>query len=313
MYIQISHLRSILALAETGSLTAAARQLHLTQSALSHQLKGLEKHFDANLFQRKSRPLQFSAAGEKLLALARAIVPRVQECEYSLSRMAQGVVGRLHIGIECHSCFQWLMPTLDLYRESWPEVELDLTLGHSFTPLPALKSGRVDLVISSDLLPEPALVFQPLFGYESWLAVSTDHPLAERERVCPQDLQPETLITYPVEQGRLDVFSLFLHPAGIQPAAVRHVELTPMILQLVASNRGVTVLPSWALDEYAGNPRLCFLPMGAQGVWGTLYVVMRRSDSDKPYMQGFVEQARLTCFEQLPGISTLAGDMLMKQ
>jgi len=312
MYIQVSHLRSILALAEAGSLTAAARQLHLTQSALSHQLKGLEKHFGLSLFQRKSRPLQFTAAGEKLLILARGVLPQVQACDDALLRMSRGVTGRLHIGIECHSCFQWLMPALDLYRESWPEVELDLTLGHSFAPLPALKSGRVDLVVSSDLLPGPDLVFQPLFGYESWLAVSTDHPLAEKERAYPGDLQPETLITYPVEQSRLDVFSLFLHPAGVQPAVVRHVELTPMILQLVASNRGVTALPSWALDEYAGNPRLRFLPMGEQGVWGTLYVVMRRSDSDKPYMKDFVEQARETCFDQLPGITSVAGGMLTK-
>ncbi len=302
MYLQLNHLRSLLALVETGSLTAAAQQLHLTQSALSHQIKGLEDYFGTRLFQRKSRPLKLSVAGDKLLALARVVVPQVEDCEYSLTRMAAGVAGRLHIGIECHSCFQWLMPTLDRYREYWPEVELDLTLGHSFAPLPALKSGRVDLVISSDWQPDPALAFVPLFRYESWLAVSADHPLVDRERLFPEDLQTETLITYPVEQGRLDVFSLFLHPAGVQPAAVRHVELTPMIMQLVASNRGVSAFPSWVYHEYLHDLPVHTLPMGEKGVWATLYAVLRKEDVQAAYMQGFLERAKATCFDSLPGI-----------
>ncbi|HID44175.1 MAG TPA: LysR family transcriptional regulator [Chromatiaceae bacterium] len=302
MYLQISHLRSLRALAETGSLTAAAQRLCLTQSALSHQIRGLEEHFGTRLFQRKSRPLQFSAAGEKLLELARATLPCIQECENSLMRMAEGMAGRLHIGIECHSCFQWLMPVLDRYRESWPEVELDLTLGHSFEPMPALRSGNVDLVISSDPVADPDLCFRPLFSYESLLVVAAGHPLADQAIVHPGDLSDKTLITYPVSPARLDVFSVFLQPAGVQPAQIRHVELTPMIMQLVASNRGVAVLPSWALHEYRDNPRLCFLSLGEGGIQGTLYAGMRSDDLDKPYVQGFLQQARDTCFEQLPGI-----------
>ncbi|WP_457664847.1 LysR family transcriptional regulator [Thiolapillus sp.] len=306
MYLQISHLRSLLALAETGSLTAAAQRLHLTQSALSHQIRGLEEHFGTRLFQRKSRPLKLSVAGEKLLELARFTLPRIQACEYSLSRLADGVAGRLHIGIECHSCFQWLMPALDLYREDWPEVELDLTLGHSFEPMPALRSGRVDVVISSDPVADPDIEFIPLFSYESRLAVNANHVLAMRDFVRPRDLADQVLITYPVEPGRLDVFARFLQPAGVQPARIRHVELTPMIVQLVASDRGVTSLPDWALHEYSDNPRLRFLALGKDGVRGTLYAGMRSSDSNKPYMQGFVRQARNTCFDRLPGITPVA-------
>jgi len=308
MYLQISHLRCLLALEETGSLTAAAGRLHLTQSALSHQIRGLEAHFGTQLFQRKSRPLKLSVAGEKLLELAHIVIPRVQACEDSLSRLAEGIAGRLHIGIECHSCFQWLMPVLDLYREDWPEVELDLTLGHSFEPMPALRSGHVDVVISSDPVADPDLEFFPLFSYESRLVVNAGHPLASRDFVRPGDLSEQTLITYPVSPGRLDLFSRFLQPAGVQPARIRHVELTPMMLQLVASNRGVTALPSWALHEYNDNPRLRFLSLGKAGIKGTLYAGMRSSDSGRPYMQGFVDQARATCFECLPDIMPVEED-----
>lgn len=307
MFLRISHLRCVLTLAETGSLTAAAERLHLTQSALSHQVKGLEEHFHITLFRRKSRPLRFTPAGEHLLSLAREVLPRLEECEGTLARMGEGRHGRLHIAIECHSCFQWLMPALDSYRESWPEVELDLTQAHSFEPLPALRSGRIDLVISSDLRPAPGLVFQPLFRYESLLVVATGHPLAERGYVLPADLKSETLITYPVDYGRLDVFSRFLLPAAVQPAAVRHVELTPLVIQLVASGRGVAVLPGWALQEYLQAGQLKTIRLGPKGVQATLYAVIREEDAASDYMRSFLEQAHRTCFSRLPGIQEPAG------
>lgn len=303
MFLRVSHLRCILALADTGSLTAAAERLHLTQSALSHQIKGLEERFQVSLFRRKSRPLQFTAAGERLLSVARQLVPQLEECERSLELIGQGRCGRLYIAIECHSCFQWLMPTLDAYRESRPDVELDLTQAHSFEPFPALRSGRVDLVISSDQVPEPDLVFHPLFSYDYLLAVAPDHPLATAPRILPHNLATETLITYPVSPGRLDVFSRFLLPAGIQPAAIRHVELTPMIVQLVAGGRGVAVLPGWALQEYLEDGHLKALQLGSQGLRATLYGVVRHEDARMDYMKDFLDQARKTCFSRLPNIT----------
>ncbi len=302
MYMRLSHLRAILALADSGSLTAAAQRLHLTQSALSHQIRGLEQHFQVSLFRRKSRPLQLTPAGERLLRLAKQVLPQLEDCELALEHMGRGRSGRLHIAIECHSCFQWLMPALDAYRESWPEVELDLTQAHSFQPLPALHSGRVDLVISSDRHPHPALHFQPLFSYESLLVVAANHPLASKSSIQPGDLETETLITYPVEPGRLDVFSRFLHPARVHPAEIRHVELTPLVIQLVASGRGVAVLPGWAVQEYLGGEQLATLRLGRRGVWGTLYAVVRREDEEQAYMREFLDQARRTCFSRLPGI-----------
>jgi LysR family transcriptional regulator for metE and metH len=302
MYLSISHLRCLEALAATGSLTAAAQRLHLTQSALSHQIKGLEQHFGVILFRRKSRPLNLTPAGERLLSLAREVLPLMEGCEYVLERMGHGQTGRLHIAIECHSCFKWLMPTLDSYRESWPEVELDLTQAHSFDPLPALRSGRVDLVITSDPQADPALVFHPLFSYESLLAVAASHVLAQQEYVSPADLADETLITYPVDPARLDVFSRFLSPAGVQPAAVRQVELTPLIVQLVASGRGVCALPAWALVEYRKGNQLQTLRLGKRGLQATLYAAIRAEDGSADYLDAFLQQASRTCFAQLPDI-----------
>ncbi len=302
MYLQISHLRLMRTLAQTGSLTKAAQHLHLTQSALSHQLKGLETHFQTRLFRRKSRPLQFTPAGQKLLDLAASVIPKMDACEQLLIHMGKGQAGRLHIAIECHSCFQWLMPTLDAYRRNWPKTELDLTQAHSFEPLSALLAGQVDLVIGTAATPDPELVHCPLFGYEALLVVAENHPLAHKTEIEAKDFATETLLTYPVDSGRLDVFSRFLQPAGVQPAQIRHVELTPMLIQLVASSRGVAVLPGWALQEYLSNGGVCARSLGVDGLWATLYASVRKAELGLPFMDAFIQQARSSSFATLEGI-----------
>ncbi len=292
MNLEIRHLRTLQALAHEGSLSAAAERLHLTQSALSHQLKGLEAQLGAPLYQRKSRPLRLTRQGERLLALADEVLPRIDAARRDLQRMGTGARGRLFIAIECHSCFAWLMPTMDRYRHLWPEVEMDLTTSFAFDPLPALVRGELDLVVTSDPRPVSGIHYEPLFEHEALLALAPDHPLTQRRWIRPQDLRGETLITYPVERTRLDVFSRFLDPAGIEPAAVRQTELTVMMVQLVASRRGVAVLPDWALAEYLSGGQITARPLGRHGLHGTLHAAIRRQDHGMPWMTDFIQTAR---------------------
>ena len=292
VHFELRHLRTLLAMAETGSLTAAARRLHLTQSALSHQLKSLEEQVEAPLFHRKTRPLRFTRQGRRLLDLAREVVPAVEQARRDLQRMAGGDQARLHIAIECHSCFAWLMPAMDHYRALWPEVEMDLTTSFTFDPLPALARGELDLVVTSDPRPIDGIGYERLFEYHALLALAHDHPLAERRWIEPEDLADQTLITYPVAPERLDVFTRFLDPAGVRPAAVRQTELTVMMMQLVASRRGVAALPDWALAEYLERDYVIARPLGAQGVAGVLHAAVRTTELAQPWMQDFFAATR---------------------
>lgn len=293
-------------LRDTGSVVQAAQRLHLTQSALSHQAKALEDYFGVCLFVRKSRPLRFTPAGQRLLALADKVLPAVLAAERDLSRYTGGQAGRLHIAIECHSCFEWLMPTMDAFRGNWPEVELDILTGFGFDPLPALSRGEVDLVISADPIDDPAISYRPLFRYQGMLALARQHPLAAKSWIDPTDLADQTLITYPVERARLDVFKHFLGPGGVEPAAVRTTELTAMILQLVASNRGVAALPSWVLTEYLNRDYVTARPLGRTAFWCTLFAAVRAADAGLPYMSDFMDTAQETSFRVLHGIQMAA-------
>jgi len=307
MHIDLKHLRTLSALAETGSLTAAAERLHLTQSALSHQLKALEAQLDAPLFVRKSRPLRLTRQGERLLQLAREVLPKVEAARRDLQRMASGEAGRLFIAIECHSCFAWLMPTLDRYRHLWPEVEVDLAASLAFDPLPALAAGELDLVVTSDPRSIDGIHYEPLFRYQALLAMSPGHPLAEKAHVDPDDLATETLVTYPVERQRLDIFTRFLDPAGVEPGAVRHTELTVMMIQLVASSRGVAALPDWALAEYLESGSVIARPLGEEGLHGTLFAAVRENERNLAWMEEFLDTARQVSFERLRGIRPAGG------
>src|SRR5690606_22809829 len=124
--IEIRHMETLVAIRDSGSLSDAAERLHVTQSALSHQLRELEERLGTKLLNRRTRPLRFTTAGLRVLSLAETVLPRVQTTERELRRLAAGRTGRLHMAIECHSCFQWLMPALDEFRRQWPEVALDL-------------------------------------------------------------------------------------------------------------------------------------------------------------------------------------------
>lgn len=300
--IEVRHLRTLAALRDAGSLGGAADRLCLTQSALSHQLKDLEERLGCGLFVRKTRPPRFTSAGARLLQLADQLLPLLRAAEADLGRLSAGRSGRLHICIECHSCFEWLVPCLNSYRAAWPEVQLDLTTGFSFAPLPALARGDLDLVITADPQDLGGLAYQPLFTYEALLAVAKGHPLAGAGFVQPEALAGEQLITYPVDRHRLDIFTRFLDPADIEPAAVRTAELTAMIAQLVASGRGVACLPNWALTEYLERDALTALRLGKAGLWVKLYAALREDQREAAFMQDFIATAVATCFASLSGI-----------
>jgi LysR family transcriptional regulator for metE and metH len=292
MILEIRHLRAIYTIARSKNLNQAAQKLHLTPSALSHQIKTIENHFETTLFFRQHKPLGLTDAGQRLLDLAERVLPLVENTEHELKQIANGKAGRLFITIECHACFEWLLPTLEQYRKQWPDIHIDIKLGMSFDPLPALSRGEIDLVISTDPVDKPGLSFLTLFPYQALLVMNDQHPLKDKAFINAEDLAEQTLITYPVERSRLDVFRHYLDPANVEPAQVRQVELTTMMMQLIAVGQGVAALPDWLLDAPTTAKSLIGKPLGAKGMHGMLHAACRDQDIETPYISAFIELAR---------------------
>jgi LysR family transcriptional regulator for metE and metH len=292
MHFEFRHLRTIRAIHEAGGLARAADVLNITQSALSHQVKGLEDQTGVELFVRRTKPLKLSAAGMKFLRLAEKILPEIEALQDDFRGLLAGRLGRLHIAIECHACFEWLFPVLEEFRKAWPDVDVDIRPGLAFDAMGALQKEEVDLVISSDPETLDGVEFSPLFDYAPMFVAAANHPLAAKKYVDAEDFRDEILITYPVERARLDVFSQLLSPAKVEPRGVRQVELTAVILLLVASGRGVAVLPDWVLRDVRVHSDYITRPITRGGLLRRLYGATRTQDTARPFMAHFLRLAR---------------------
>jgi LysR family transcriptional regulator for metE and metH len=302
--LELRHLKTLAALREAGNLLRAATLLNVTQSALSHQIKLLEDHHGTLLFERKSVPVRFTPAGERLLKLADAVLPQVAGAERDIVRLGQGVAGQLRIAVECHTCFDWLMPAMDVFRSRWPEVELDIVSGFQADPVGLLYSHRADVAIVSEIDPDETVDYHPLFRFEIVALVAKDHALAEREILEAQDFATDTLITYPVPDDMLDVVRQVLKPAGVETAR-RTTELTVAILQLVASKRGIATLPIWAAQNYLDRNYVLAKRITTEGLTGKLYAACLPETSGKPYLADFVSTTRESCYLNLSSIDLL--------
>lgn len=274
-----------------GSVTAAAEALHLTQSALSHAIRRLEATAGVTVWEKEGRRLRPTQAGRYLIALAQRVLPQLEQAEATLADFARGQKGMLRIGMECHPCYRWLLRVVEPYLAAWPQVDVDVRQAFQFGGVGALIGHEIDLLITPDPVERPGLAYQPVFDYEMRLAVAETHPLAGREVVVPGDLTGEVLITYPVSPERLDVYTRFLVPGGCLPRAVKVIETTDIMLQMVAAGRGATALPDWLIDEYRASLPIRSLRLGREGIAKSIHVGRRADDAATDYVEAFIRLA----------------------
>lgn len=303
-FLELRHLRTLLALKETGSVSMAAKRVYLTQSALSHQIKLMEEQFGLSLFERKSNPLRFTAAGDRLIRLANEILPKVVDAERELARVKHGDAGQLRIAVECHTCFDWLMPAMDEFRQHWSLVELDIVSGFHTDPVGLLLSHRADWAIVSEVEQNDDVLFKPLFSYEMVGICSKDHPLANKEVWQAEDFAEETWVTYPVPDDMLDLYRQVLKPKGINPPR-RTTELTIALIQLVASRRGIATVPYWAALPYLEKGYVVARKITEEGLYSNLYAAIRKEDANLAYIEDFHQTVKAQSFSTLPGLSVL--------
>lgn len=303
--LELRHLKTLIALAETGNLSKAAKRVHLSQPALSHHIKALEVGYDAELFERKSSPLRLTPAGLRLTALAYELDRRITEAEHDLKRIAAGSIGQLRVAVECHSCFDWLMPSMDVFREKWPDVELDIVSGFHHDPVGLLDENRAEVVIVSQAHQRHTVKYHPLFRYEVFALLSKHHPLAKRPHLAAKDFAQQTLVTYPIPDERLDLVREVLRPANVNPSR-RTTELTVAILQLVASGRGVAGLPGWTVQPYLDRQYVIAKPIGKHGLHSKLYAATSAAAGAASFVRDFIETTRQVCMDTLQHVQPLS-------
>ncbi len=289
--IERIHLSILNEIDRQGTLTAAAQALCLTQPALTHTMKKLESSIGTRLWQKDGRGLRLTRSGRYLLKVSRTILPQFAQAEKMIEQYAQGKRGMLCIGMECHPCYRWFSTIVAEYLAQWPNVELDVKQEFQFDGIQALLDFEIDLLITPDPVKTKNLSFTPLFEYEHVLAVPRNHALAQRDHIIAEDLLDQVLITYPVPLERLDIFTQCLIPAQCRPQQHKTIETTDIMLQMVASGRGITALPRWLVEDSQKRFELKTVPIGPGGIWKEISAGIRDQDSTTDYIQGFIDLA----------------------
>ncbi|MCP3686132.1 MAG: LysR family transcriptional regulator [bacterium] len=290
--IERAHLKILREINRQGSLTAAAGKLCLTQSALSHTIRKLEDVLGCELWEKRGRNIHLTPSGNYLLKEAERILPQLERVDSKLKEFANNEVGNLHIGMECHPCYQWLTTVSAAYLNRFQGIDLDVKQRFQFGGIAALLNHDIDILVTPDPIEMSAINFEPVFEYELVVVVSDDNPLSQRESLKPKDLNKETLITYPVSIERLDLFQKFLLPDNCRPMKHKTIEATEIIFQMVAANRGITALPKWLADEYSETLPIKTIRLGEKGIHKFIHLGIRSNDTANEHISTFIKIAK---------------------
>ena len=287
MDAEIRHLRLVTAIADTGSVTRAAETLHLTQSALSHQLRGLEDRLGTALFHRVGKKMVPTSAGQALIASARHVLDVVRRTEDSIKHGAAGRERVLRLSTECYTCYHWLPPVLKTFRERHPHVDVRIDAASTSHPARALLDGHIDLAVMSSEIRDRRLAVHPMFVDQMQVIMAPEHRLARRDYIRPGDFASETLFVYPpLEESR--VYQRVLVAAGVTPASVQQVPLTEAIIELVKAGLGVAILARWAVDPHVKNGSLAAVPLTRGGYERQWVAVTLAGAAGTSYLRDFI-------------------------
>lgn len=246
--LEVRHLSLVSEIASTGSVTRAAERLHLTQSALSHQLRDIESRLGLQLFLRLGKRMVLTPPGERVLSAARRVLDEIVRTEDDLRLMAQNGKGVLRLCTQCNTGYHWLPPLLQSFHRKYPGVDVQIMVNATDRPLEALLEGQIDLAIVTSDVDDKRVTTTTLFEDEQVCVVAPSHPFASRSFIEADDFADEHLIVYKVERADSVIFSRVLAPAGVEPARVSQVPLTEAILEMVKAGLGVSVMARWAIE-----------------------------------------------------------------
>ncbi len=242
-------LKVFCSVARNGSLAVAARELHLTPSALSHSLKALETHLGCRLFDRAGNKMLLNQSGEQLLARVQAPLAALAEAEESIKNLATWGQTRLRIGSAATACQHILPAVLRELKKQHPNTLIQVESGDMPEMLPLLDSNKIDLVLGIHPERDPRFDTRELFRDELLLVFAPSHPWAAGRPISTEDLRKQPLILYQRNSFTARLVDEFFKAQGIVPCSIMEVASIEAIKELVKLNLGVSVLAPWVANN----------------------------------------------------------------
>jgi LysR family transcriptional regulator for metE and metH len=286
--LEVRHLSLVNEIAATGSVTRAAERLHLTQSALSHQLRDIESRLGIQLFLRLGKRMVLTPPGERVLGAARRVLDEIGRTEEDLKLMSQDGKGVLRLCTQCNTGYHWLPPLLQSFHRKFPGVDVQIMVNATDRPIEALLEGQIDLAVVTSDVDDKRLSSQQLFEDELVAVVPPSHPFAKRACVEPEDFAEEHLIIYKADRHDSYTFTRILGPAGVEPARVSQVPLTEAILELVKAGLGISVMARWAIEPTIKGGAIKAVRIGRRGIYRAWAAVTLRDRVEPKWQREFV-------------------------
>ena len=286
--LEVRHLALVTEIAGTGSVTRAAERLHLTQSALSHQLREIESRLATPLFLRLGRRMVLTPAGERVLASARRVLDDLVRAEDDLRSLSAPGTGVLRLCTQCNTGYHWLPPLLETFHRTYPAVDVQIVVSATARPVEALLEGQIDVAFITDGTDDARLVTRPVFKDELVAAVAPAHPFASRPHIEPAELAGTHLLLYNLDRRNSDVYRYVLTPAGVEPARVSLVPLTEAILELIKAGQGIGVMARWAIEPAIRSGAVSAVRIGRRGVFRAWRAATLRNRPEPKWQKDFV-------------------------
>jgi LysR family transcriptional regulator for metE and metH len=286
--MEIRHLRLIKAIVEEGSITKAIGKLHLTQSALSYQLKEAESLVGTKLFLRNNKKWSLTNAGEKVYGIANEILEKLAETELQIKQMVYGEFGEIRISTECFSSYHWLPAVLKQFHHLYPNVELKIVTEATHYPLQKLLDNSIDIGIVSDQIKEEKIQYYDLFQDEVVMVVSDNHAWATKKYIVAEDFVNENLLIHSLPMDTVTVHQFVLAPANITPKKVTPLPLTEASIEMVKADMGVMAMAKWALQPYLKNNTLKAIKIGKNGLKRKHFIAIRNNQVYPEYFYAFI-------------------------
>ncbi len=286
--MEIRHLRLVKAIVEEGSITRAIDSLHLTQSALSHQLKEAEYQLGTKLFLRTNKKLVLTKAGEKLYRTANEVLSKLADTEREIKQMIFGEIGEIRISTECYSSYHWLPSVLKQFHGLYPSIALKIVMEATHYPLQKLLANVLDIAIISDPVKDQHIKYYELFQDEMVMVVAENHAWASKKYVIAEDFANQHLLIHSLPMETVTVHQLLLAPANITPKKITPLPLTEASIEMVKAEMGIMAMAKWALQPYLKNNALRAVKIGRNGLKRKHYIAIMNNKTYPAYFHHFI-------------------------
>ncbi|MBN9297654.1 MAG: LysR family transcriptional regulator [Filimonas sp.] len=304
MNIGIHHFKLVKSIVKEGTLTKAAEALFLTQSALSHQLKELEKEIGSEIFYRRGKKLELSSEGVRFLCSADKILTELKSLETDIRSLQEGETGSIKIITQCYTAYHWLPRIIKYYQKVSPGIDIRVASAATSSPLEYLLKGDLDVAIVRNKIDNPQIDYEPIFQDKLYAIISNEHKLAKKKTISISDFEGEELFLHFTDpsSGNIPVIEVLLRAQQVKPKHLHRIHYTDAIVEMVNANLGVTVMADWIVRPYLKTKDIVAIPLPAQVASRTWYAATcKRNLPIIKFLDCLKHQfAKMTMNEQAP-------------